>query len=168
MSLSKCVPDCAVKYILFQRTAYLYLPKNIFIKILERLSPWSLYKTIVTLESTFRKEKVKNLFIEELNKEYDEIKQFLPQKCSKVLDVGCGVCGIDVLLYRHYSYDESLEFYLLDKTGVTKEIYYGFKKEAAFYNSFEAAEKLLCNNGIQKNQLDCRETGPDFHTSVNA
>jgi SAM-dependent methyltransferase len=161
------VPDCDVKYILFQRTDYLCLPKSIFIKILERLSPWSLYKSIVTLESTFRKEKVKNLFVEEMNREYEVIKPFLPQKCSKILDIGCGVCGIDVLLYRHYNCDESLEFYLLDKTDITKKIYYGFKKEAAFYNSFEAAQKLLCNNGIQKSRLHFIEASPDFHTFVN-
>jgi hypothetical protein len=165
--LSISVPDCAVRYILFQRTDYLSFQNNIFIKILEKLSPWSFYKTTVTLESILRKEKVKKLFVEDMTREYEQIKPFLPAKCSYILDIGCGVCSIDVLLHSHYNNDANLRLYLLDKSSVAGNIYYGFKKEAAFYNSFDAAQNLLCENGIHKNQLNFIEASPDFHTSVN-
>ncbi len=36
--------------------------------------------------------------------DYDELikGRWLPERCSDILDIGCGMAGIDVLLYRHY------------------------------------------------------------------
>ncbi len=36
--------------------------------------------------------------------DYDELIKghWLPESCSDILDIGCGMAGIDVLLYRHY------------------------------------------------------------------
>lgn len=42
------------------------------------------------------------LYQRDLRSTYDEIKPFLPAQCWGLLDIGSGLGGIDVLLYRHY------------------------------------------------------------------
>ncbi len=160
------IPDDAVKYILFQRTAYLALWRTRFVKILKKLSPWSLYNAVVILESMLQREKVKQLFNEDMMGEYESIKSWLPNKCSRILDIGCGVGGIDVLLHRHYNCDGNTEFYLLDKTGINRKVYYGFKKEPAFYNSLDMTEQLLSQNGIHRENIHLLEVTSEHHINV--
>jgi len=166
MNYDITIPDNAVKYIFFQRTAYLVIPKNIFYKKLKKWSPWSFYNFIVALEAAFRKRSVRQLFNEDMIAEYESIKAHLPRNCSKVLDIGCGVAGIDILLHRHYGCDEDLAFYLLDKTIVDKKVYYLFEKEGSFYNSLELAKEILGKNGIPKENIHLLEVPSDYQ--INA
>jgi len=162
MNCDITIPDNAVKYIFFQRTAYLVIPKNIFYKKLKKLSPWSFYNFIVALEAAFRKRSVRRLFNEDMIAEYEIIKAHLPNNCSKILDIGCGVAGIDILLHRHYACDGNLAFYLLDKTIVDKKVYYLFEKEGSFYNSLELAKEILVKNGIPKENIHLLEVPSDY------
>jgi hypothetical protein len=155
------IPDNAVKYILFQRTAYLVIPRNIFYKKLNKLSPWSLYNFVVLLESACRKKSVKRLFNDDMQNEYESIRSFLPENCSKILDIGCGVAGIDVLLHRHYDCDNDIKFYLLDKTNIDKKVYYFFEKKGSFYNSLQIAKRILCDNGIPRKNIYLLEVTAD-------
>lgn len=168
MSSDITIPDEAVKYILFQRTRYLAYPRFRSLRILKKLCPWSLYETYVMLESVFRREKVKRLFNQDIINEYKDIKSYLPSECSRVLDIGCGVGGIDLMLYRHYDGIGDIEFYLFDKTNLPKKIYYGFKKEAAFYNSLEMTEEILCSNGMEEEKIHLLDVPDDYKISVEA
>ena len=96
-----------------------------------------------------------------MNSEYEDIKAWLPEKCSKSLDIGCGIGGIDVLLHKHYNRDANLQFYLLDKTSVAKNVYYHFEKQAAFYNSLKVAEEFLCCNGTNRQNIHLLEATED-------
>ncbi len=163
MSWNMAISNDAVKYILFQRTAYLMLARTMVFRKLNKLSPWPLYKFAVALESTVRRGKVKQLFNNDMNAEYEDIKAWLPKKCSRILDIGCGVGGIDVLLHKHYNCDSNMEFCLLDKTSIAEKIYYRFEEQGAFYNSLKVAEELLCSNGKNRKNIhllnateDCR------------
>lgn len=168
MCLAINIPSSAVKYILFQRTGYLVFPKTKLFRILNKLSPRLFYNTAVTLESILRKEKVKQSFIADMFNEYEDIKSWLPDKCSAILDIGCGCGGIDVLLYRHYKCDQRTDFYLLDKTSVTKEIYYNFSERGAFYNSFDVTKRLLLQNGIPAENMHFLEATQDYRINARA
>lgn len=160
------VPDEAVKYILFQRTGYLAYPKFGSLRMLKKLCPWSLYETYVMLESVFRRKKVKQLFNQDIVDEYENIKSYLPSECSRILDIGCGVGGMDVMLYRHYNGGGNIEFYLFDKTKLSGKIYYGFKKKAEFYNSLEIAEEILYSNGMEREKIHLLEVPDDYKINV--
>jgi len=166
MFLAINVPSSAVKYILFQRTGYLVFPKTKLFRMLNKLSLGLFYNTAVTLESILRKEKVKQSFIADMFNEYEDIKSWLPGKCSAILDIGCGCGGIDVLLYRHYKCDRRIDFYLLDKTSIAREIYYDFEERGAFYNSFDVTQRLLFQNGIPTENMHFLEVTPDYR--INA
>jgi len=89
----------------------------------------------------------------ELNDVYHEIFKYLPIG-GRILDIGCGMAGIDVLLGLHYGDDAKIT--IADKQGISKVINAGFHKNASDfsnYHDFDAAIKLLESNGISG--VDC-------------
>ena len=82
------------------------------------------------------------------------------QLAGDILDIGCGVAGIDVFLNEHYK-NNSPDFYLLDKTEIEKKVFYGLKDKAAFYNSLPVAKKLLIENGVKEEKIHTQEVGED-------
>lgn len=149
MSDNLAVPDAAIPYILFQRTAYLRFPVAPVYRFLNRTLPFQtpLYNVIVAIESRLRKRRIKALYAEDMRREYGTFRHCLPECCAAVLDIGCGVAGIDVLIQGHYP-SRDLRFYLLDKSQVEKNVFYLFNTRGAFYNSLDVAGALLTDNGI--------------------
>lgn len=178
MALEIIVPDSAFKYILYQRTAHIASSKNIFYmifyKIFKKLSPSfhkdiipSFHKTTLKMEAALRQDAISQGFNEDILSDYHNIKSSLPERCSSILDIGCGVAGIDVLLFKHYGESKELHFNLLDKTSVTKQLFYGFKETAAFYNSLPVAKQLLSENGIPNDNIHTLEVKPDYRIDVD-
>jgi SAM-dependent methyltransferase len=146
------VPDEAVKYILFQRTAYQQFPKTFVYRKLKRYIPFSIYDRVVEAEARIFSSRIKALYDSDIRNEYMTIKGYLPNTCSSILDIGCGVSGIDVLIYKHYM-DTRQEYYLLDKTYTENIVYYGFARKGAFYNSLEVAKETLVRNGVPERNV---------------
>jgi SAM-dependent methyltransferase len=146
------VPEGAIKYILFQRTAYLRILNSSFYGWLNSHLPF-IYKQIVSLEAKVDSSRIKALYEDDMRKEYLSIRESLPKTCHKILDIGCGMAGIDVFLNNHYIDAHQPEFYLLDKTEIAKNIFYHFKPQGAFYNSLEISRKMLTDNGIPEENI---------------
>lgn len=157
MKADMIVPDDAVKYILFQRTAYLRFPVTPVYRFLNRLSMRTpLYNLVVALESRLGKARTKALYAADMFQEYQSLAQVLPAKCTAVLDIGCGVAGIDVFLYRHYQ-TQPVHFYLLDKSHVEKQVWYLFNNDGAFYTSLPVAKRVLVHNGVPEHRVHALE-----------
>lgn len=92
-----------------------------------------------------------------LERDYESIRGFLPARPESVLDVGCGIAGIDVLLFRHYGRSEDLVFHLLDSSSTAELLTYGLKDEAEFYNSLEIAVETLAANGVPRDRVEAHE-----------
>jgi hypothetical protein len=73
------------------------------------------------------------------------IEPYLPARVESILDIGCGMCGIDVFLRRKYPLAR-LE--LLDSDG--DKPFYGHGAECWPYGNRRAAEALLAANGAGK------------------
>mgnify|MGYP001579147514 CR=1 FL=1 len=154
------IPNNAVKYILFQRTAYLMYQNNRFLNSLVIRVPFLSYNRMVSLEAFLFKGRIKKLFNADMKSEYESIKEYLPKNVFSVLDIGCGVAGIDVLLNKHYKeLGRDIEIFLLDKTETASRVYYGLEKRAAYYNSLFVAREILERNGVK---------GPSIHTQEAA
>lgn len=96
-----------------------------------------------------------NQFKDQIQKEYLEMREYLPTSVESILDIGCGLAGIDILLSKHYGQPE---LFLMDNSEIDKNIYYGFKEKGACYNSFEETEKLMKVNYIKNyNLIDIKE-----------
>lgn len=152
------IPDDSIKYILFQRTAYIIYINNPWInKIVIRI-PFLTYNRMFLFEAKLFKNRTRRLFSEDMMREYEIIKNFLPARAENILDVGCGVAGIDIMLNRHYKeFGQSSNFYLLDKTELNNKVYYGIKNVAAHYNSLDVARKLLEVNGVAPSNIHTQE-----------
>jgi len=103
------------------------------------------------------------VFISEIEREFNEIKSFLPEKCKSVLDIGCGVCAIDVFLNDYY---KNVKFNLVDKNKIDKDIHYGYKTKGSFYNSFSVAGELLKANEIENYKFIEGEKGNDIPSNI--
>ncbi|MDP3013699.1 MAG: hypothetical protein Q8M92_05610, partial [Candidatus Subteraquimicrobiales bacterium] len=69
------IPDKAVKYILFQRTEYLIYQNNKWLnKIVIRI-PFLAYNHMVLFEAWLFKSRIKRLFSEDMECEYESIKK---------------------------------------------------------------------------------------------
>ncbi len=160
------VPRQATKYILFQRTQYLFFRRSIFMQNLKRFLPKSIayplesffchFNFIINIESFFTRNIVARLFSEEMNREYESMKPYLPQKVSAILDIGCGVAGIDALLYRHYLHQDP-EMYLIDKTEMPNKIYYSYNEKGCYYNSLDISKNILTMNGVPPRKIFLEE-----------
>ena len=72
--------------------------------------------------------KAENLFKSEI----DTFKEFLPKNVKNIMDIGCGLGIINILLNKFYN--DKTSFYLLDKNRIDKKIKYGFSSNYESYN----------------------------------
>jgi SAM-dependent methyltransferase len=119
-------PDM-MPYLLLQRTAYQRL-----LKANPSATPAALYH-------------------EEMAREFSDMTPFLPATAANVLDIGCGLAGIDHFVNRHYK--GSATIHLLDKNGVSDQVYYLFHDQAAYYCSLEMARTFLIFNGASSDRV---------------
>ena len=152
------IPRGAGEYILFQRTSYLYMARasNLFIKLLYKLFLRIFsFNQYVELEAALFQSRIARLFTQDMNKEFLTLKDSLPSHVGKILDIGCGVAGIDVLLYHHYG--GKADIYLLDKSVLDKNVFYYFEETGSFYNSLSLAKQLLVLNGVSQEKIYTQE-----------
>ncbi len=152
------LPDSAAPYILFQRTAYAKIAHPLPAKILHTFFPSLSYETLVSVEAVLRNRAIKASYLDDMEGEFLSIRDVLPASCSAILDVGCGLAGIDLFLNDFYR-EKGMEptFYLLDKTHLEERVYYRYKPQGAFYNSLSLAREILLANGVFAHQIEVRE-----------
>ena len=146
------IPNQSVKYILFQRTEYLTLTNNSLFRFLRKLFSFLNYNRSVGIEAILRNKEIKTMYMVDMESEYESIMSFLPNNCSSILDVGCGVAGIDLFLNEHYL-NRGVEFFLLDKNEIEEDIFYNYAEKTAFYNSLDVAKDLLVQNGVKNEKV---------------
>ena len=88
-----------------------------------------------------------NLFKSEI----DTFKNFLPRTCNNIMDIGCGLGIINILLNKFYN--DKISFYLLDKNRIDKKIKYGFSSNYESYNDLNETKRILLENNISENNL---------------
>lgn len=110
-----------------------------------RLPPESL--TYLCHQRTDYCELISRIYLADMKKELHLIEPHLPEKIVKVLDIGCGLAGIDVLIAKRYG----AKILLLDKNGLEDKSKIGFQnaQDFAAYNSFVYTKQLMEQNGIR-------------------
>ena len=88
-----------------------------------------------------------NLFKSEM----DTFKDFLPRTCNNIMDIGCGLGIINILLNNFYN--DKTSFYLLDKNRIDKKIKYGFSSNYESYNDLNETKRILLENNISEGSL---------------
>ncbi len=164
--MSMFIPQEALPYIFFQRTAYLNdKPLKRFLDVVSARIPF-LYKLNVNFLTTIYAQEFKDSFSKDMQEEFSQILPSLPSSMTSLLDIGCGVAGFEVVLNQHFK--NSVDNYLLDKTATDKTIYYKFEKRGSFYNSLETAKHLLTANSVPETKIHLQEATPDNKILLSA
>ncbi len=103
----------------------------------------------INLQRTKLKDPV-NQFKAQIKTEYNEMKKYLPAGVKSILDIGCGLASIDVLLSKHYNQPI---LYLMDNSEVSDKIVYGYNRKKEYYSCFKATRSLLKANYIKNYNL---------------
>jgi len=116
--------------------------------LLKMTLPDDAIELIKMQRSNYDKKRIKKKFSQDIEKDFNEILSFLPEqgKVKTIVDIGCGLGGISVLLSHYYDYPE---LYLVDKNQVSEKVKYGFHENESFYNSFDVLKKILEMNYIK-------------------
>lgn len=150
----------ASPYILLQRiSTQRWNPSNWFP---EHIRPFDgVYKNVLLkLEALLRHDRICDQYLDQIHTEFKEIKPHLPDSLDTIMDIGCGMAGIDLFLWNYYKADHP-ELILFDKSKISEELYYKFYNQAAFYNSLQTARENLTKNGVPNNRIQTVEATQD-------
>jgi SAM-dependent methyltransferase len=155
------IDNKAIPFILFQRTQY--IKKSIAHKAMSKA--FRIFSKCTSLESILKANtllsggSIKKEYYDDMVSEFETIKNELPETANNILDIGCGIAGLDLLISRHY--DNKVNINLLDKSTTDNDVHYGFEKRGSFYNSLSLSKKVLVENGIQENNIFLQEATND-------
>ena len=119
-------------------------------------------KIYISLQRTGIKSNFEKRYYNEIKYHWDTIKEKC-QSIGSVLDIGCGIGGIDYFIGKN---NTNCQINLLDKTKIEDNIYYGFKNKGAFYNDLNISNSFLRDNGI-KNEINLYTPDSDFSNMKN-
>ena len=149
------LPDPALKFVLLQRTAL----QKLHFRWLTKLGI-HYFPRFCNLEARWRRDAITQGFLASLQADFEDIENHLPLDPRRILDIGCGIGGIDVLLNDHYR-PNGVHFHLLDKSSLAENVFYDFHDQAAFYNSLNLAHDFLKLNGVAESSVTCQEATSD-------
>jgi len=133
------------RLILLQRADLSKLNNPIIGRLIRRLAG---YFKLAGLESFTSRRRIRESYMRSIKEEYESISMVLPPVCKAVLDIGAGIGGIDIFISRHYRVLGGCQITLLNKSEISKSIYYDFNKKASFYSSLSTSEifyeRMVC------------------------
>ncbi len=103
-------------------------------------------------------ENLRDAYKASLAEDYWMMLPYLPVHCENILDIGCGMAGIDLFLYIHFR--KKVQLHLMDGTGDT-EVKFGFNSELNPYNNMGTTLKFLSMNKVASNHIHLHRIDPD-------
>ena len=109
----------------------------------------------------FQQRNIEKVSLELFENEINTIKNFLPKEAKNIMDIGCGLGIIDIFLDKIYQ--NSANFYLLDKNQIDTKIKYGFSSNYESYNDLNETKNLLLDNGFSNNRVNIFDVDQDIN-----
>ena len=95
--------------------------------------------------------KNKERYIENIERQFKMLENNLPNKCTNLLSIGCGLAVPELTFYEYYN--KNINFFLFDKTLIDEKIHFGYQKTASFYNNLDDAKNIYLKYGYMKRIL---------------
>lgn len=144
------IPNSLLYYIILQRTSYLNIYFHLLPVFLKKISVF------------FFQIRIKNKYNQDMISDYESMEDYFPQNISNILDIGCGIAGLDIHIYKK---NNQPNIHLLDRTAMDSSVYYGFEQEGSYYNSLVLAKSFLVINGVREDKIflyDLEKNTPNF------
>jgi SAM-dependent methyltransferase len=100
---------------------------------------------------------IAHYYFSDMKRTLDIMKSHLPASCERILDIGCGLGGIDAILFWEYSNNNKIDLWLLDKNDdspLFRRHYTGYHNVATAYNSLEITRQFLEANGVSPSAIN--------------
>ncbi|MCK9325312.1 MAG: hypothetical protein M0P69_07425 [Bacteroidales bacterium] len=159
------LPKDAYPLLVFQRTQYLQFASPEEQEKAKRENPKNYYPHWVQYVADKYRKQIEVAYMRDMDTVYRSIRDYLPERCGRILDIGCGVAGINIHLSEHYNGEP--EICLMDKTKTEDRIIYGFTDNPSYYNSLDTAEAVLFKNGVSQHKIKKLEIPTDFPKGVD-
>jgi hypothetical protein len=101
-----------------------------------------------------------SIYLERVRREAVSLEPYLPMKVPSLLDIGCGIAGVDAVLGAYHDVED---FYLLDGTGGPPHGKLGFKEDMKPWADVTVGKALIEAN---LNTRVHAYTHPDINTTV--
>lgn len=161
-------PEESLRYILYQRSDGFRLTKGRIARFLRRrvfpIIP--MHRTLAILESRVWRDETIATFNRDMRSEFETMAPHLPARGRRILDIGCGVAGLDVLLARRFAADAP-EILLIDRTQIDPSVDATFEKRGTFYSSLEVARTMLEANGVAADQITTQTATDDSKVAAD-
>lgn len=109
------------------------------------------------IEPFFRRNAIAESYHAVMRNEFETLKPHLLDSAKLILGIGPGVAGLEVFLFNHYAESSGApNIVLIDKSRIDA-IEYGFRPEAAAYNSLDLARQVLELNGCPRDKIELIE-----------
>ena len=156
---SFAIPEEAIFFLLLQRARYRWQP---LYRLFSLLGAGGIYKRRITRSfiETRRAATIGRLYRDDVDATLDLIQPWLPARVETVVDIGCGLGGFSLGLWLRFP-DTLRKLYLLDRSAMSRDLHFGFRGEAAFYNSLAEAERFLLLNGVPGEVIHTVDVGKD-------
>lgn len=147
------LPEEARRYVLFQRTSL--LPKRRFLDRIEKLLKLMKvynrgYEKFVERYAKTEAERIDKEYFYQINTLVKTIIPHIPRETRSILDIGCGIAGLDLFLYNNL---DDPKLILLDKTEMEDVVWYSFRNKGAYYNSLNLSKEMLELNGVPSSKI---------------
>ena len=109
----------------------------------------------------YQKDNLEKLAEELFEKEFDTIKNFLPNDVKNIMDIGCGLGLVNIFLNKMYH--KKPYFHLLDKNRIDSKIKYGFSENYESYNNLNETKNVLLDNGLGKGHINIYDIEKEIH-----
>lgn len=93
---------------------------------------------------------VSSLYYQDVLNNFNDFSYIIPKNCKNVIDIGCGIGGINVIINKNFP---GCNFHLVDRNGKDDNVYYGYKEEASKYNNLSLTRTFLIENGIKDEHI---------------
>jgi len=81
--------------------------------------------------------------------EYNLLKKYINFKNSKILSIGAGMCGLELIINN---FNDGNQFAIIEKNYVSKKVKYGWDdKNCEAYNNLIILKKFLSSNKLNNN-----------------
>lgn len=74
-----------------------------FFGVLSKILPFVTYNFMVELEAKLRPKEIIDMYFHDMKTEYESLREYLPHNCINILDIGCGIAGINIYKNEYYS-----------------------------------------------------------------
>ncbi|MEN0087220.1 MAG: hypothetical protein AAF737_02175 [Pseudomonadota bacterium] len=159
MSKFEMAPEAA-EYALFQRTGLVRDGRSKWQRRFAEIGFGKSYETVLREQAASEAGDIAQRYFAEMGDIFSATAPHIPEKTSSVMDIGCGLAGLQVFAHRHLAANNP-RIYLLDRTQLEDKVWYHFKERSAFYNSLALARDTLTRNGVPDGSITTIEAPAD-------